>query len=48
MQENILRKKGLKTTESRKIILKVLSNQREPLTADAIFHEAKMPSAEEE
>jgi Fur family ferric uptake transcriptional regulator len=37
MQEDILRKNGLKVTESRKWVLKVLSEKPEPMSADDVY-----------
>ncbi len=41
MNENLLRENGLKSTESRILILKVLDGAREPMTADEIFMETR-------
>lgn len=37
MQEDILKKNGLRTTQSRKAVLRVLEQNHEPMTADEIF-----------
>lgn len=37
MQENVLKRNGLKNTENRKLILEVLEETHEPMTADEIF-----------
>lgn len=41
MQDNILKKNGLRTTESRKLVLEVLEKKQEPMTADEIFLQVK-------
>ncbi len=37
MQEKILREKGLRITDNRKLILEVIEDAKEPITADEIF-----------
>lgn len=37
MQDNILKKNGLRITENRKLVLEVLEEKHEPMTADEIY-----------
>lgn len=41
MQDNILKKNGLRATENRKLVLKVIEEKQEPLTADEIFSQVR-------
>jgi Fur family ferric uptake transcriptional regulator len=41
MQDNILKQNGLRITENRKIVLNVLEEKHEPMTADEIFLKAR-------
>lgn len=45
MQEDILRKSGLKVTENRKQVLKVLEEEQGPLSADEIFQKMKQQNS---
>ncbi len=42
MQENILKKNGLRITENRKVILDILEAKHEPKTADEIYLQARL------
>lgn len=42
MQENILKINGLKATENRKVILEILVETHEPMTADEIFLQTRL------
>lgn len=41
MQEDILRKNGLRITENRKLILTVMEKKHDPMTADEVFLETR-------
>jgi Fe2+/Zn2+ uptake regulation proteins len=41
MQDDILKKNGLRITENRRLILEILEKEQEPMTADEIFLEMR-------